>query len=129
MARKLVIKTSSIGEVPAEILENKNPRTAEAIWNALPIEARANRWGDEIYFSTGVKTSLEDAQEVVAVGEIAYWPPGKAFCIFFGPTPASTDEKPRAASEVNVFARTLGDPSTFKKARTGEKITIEKSKT
>lgn len=129
MARKIVIKAPSIGEVPAEILDNKNPKTGEAIWNALPIEAKANRWGDEIYFSTGVKTSLEDAQEVVAVGEIAYWPPGKAFCIFFGTTPASTDEKPRAASEVNVFAKTLGDPSAFKKVRDGEKITIEKSKT
>jgi hypothetical protein len=126
MARKIVIKASSIGEVSAEVLENKNPKTADAIWNALPIEAKANRWGDEIYFSTGVKASLEDAQEVVGVGEIAYWPPGKAFCIFFGPTPASTDNQPRAASEVNVFAKTLGDPATFKKVRDGEKITIER---
>ena len=127
MVRKMLIKNSSIGVVPAEFLENKNPQTAEAIWNALPIEARANRWGEEIYFSTNVKASLENAQEVVDVGEIAYWPPGKAFCIFFGRTPASTDDRPRAASAVNVFGKTVGNPHTFKKVRDGEKIIIQRS--
>jgi len=128
MARKILIKSSSIGEVSAEILENKNPKTADAIWNALPIEARANRWGEEIYFSTNVKASLESPQEVVDVGEIAYWPPGKAFCIFFGRTPASTDDRPRAASAVNVFGKTLGNISSFKTVRDGEKIVIERAK-
>ena len=124
----MLIKCSSIGEVSAEILENKNPKTADEIWNALPIEARANRWGEEIYFSTNVKASLENAQEVVDVGEIAYWPPGKAFCIFFGRTPASTDDRPRAASAVNVFGKALGDISRFKTVRDGEKIIIERAK-
>jgi hypothetical protein len=128
MVRKIRIKNSSIGEVSAEILEDRNPKTADAIWKALPIEANANRWGEEVYFSTNVKSSLENSQELVDVGDIAYWPPGKAFCIFFGPTPASTDDRPRAASSVNVFARTLGDSSTFKKVRDGERIIIEREK-
>ena len=128
MVRKILIKNSSIGEVPAEIHEDKNPKTADAVWNALPIEARANRWGEEIYFSTNVKASQENAQEIVKMGEIAYWPPGNAFCIFFGRTPASTDDRPRAASPVNVVGKALGDPSVFKKVRDGEKIVIERAK-
>ena len=129
MVRRILIKNSSIRQMAAEFLENKNPKTADAIWNALPIEAHANRWGEEIYFSTSVNASVEQAQEFVDIGDIAYWPPGKAFCIFFGRTPASTDGRPRAASEVNVFARTVGDASTFKKLRDGERIVVEREKT
>ena len=126
MARKIKIKNTSIGHISAELLEDKNAKTADAIWDALPIEANANLWGEEIYFSTKVKASLENSQELVDVGDIAYWPPGKAFCIFFGPTPASTDDRPRAASSVNVFARVQGNPAVFKKVRDGEKIVIER---
>lgn len=128
MIRKILTKSPAIGEVSAELYEDKNPKTIEAIWNALTIEARANCWGEEIYFSTGVKISQENAQETVQVGEIGYWPPGNAFCIFFGRTPASTDNRPRAASPVNVFGKVSGDPSVFKKVRDGDRIVIEKVK-
>ena len=128
MARRIIIKTSATGEVSAELYEDKNRKTGDAIWNALPMEARANRWGEEVYFSTGVKIGEEDSQEVVQVGEIGYWPPGKAFCIFFGRTPASTDDKPRAASPVNVFGKVIGDLSGLKKVRDGDQITINKAK-
>jgi len=58
--------------------------TASAIWDALPIEARGNTWGDEIYFSIPVDVKAEkDARDVVSVGELGYWPPGTAFCIFW----------------------------------------------
>jgi len=128
LARKIIIKTSATGEVSAELYEDKNRKTGDAIWNALPMEARANRWGEEIYFSTGVKIGEENSQEGVQVGEIGYWPPGKALCIFFGRTPASTDDKPRAASPVNVFGKVIGDLSGLKKVRDGDQITIDKAK-
>ena len=74
---------------------------AGAVVAALPATLRLTRWGEEYYGSCGVAADLtDDAREVLAVGEIAYWPPGKAICLFFGPTPASTDERPRAASSV-----------------------------
>jgi uncharacterized protein len=76
--------------------ELNTSQTATLIWTALPIEATAQTWGDEIYFSIPVRASEEeDARAVVDVGTIAYWPPGNAFCIFFGPTPASRNRKPR----------------------------------
>ncbi|MBO3804285.1 MAG: hypothetical protein JTT11_10550 [Candidatus Brockarchaeota archaeon] len=127
MAVKIKIHTESTGNVPAEIIEDKNPETAAAVIKALPIESKVNRWGDEVYFSTNVRQGEENSQEEVEVGDLGYWPPGKAFCIFFGRTPASTGSKPRAASPVNVFGRVTGDPKVFVKTRSGEKIRVEKA--
>ncbi|MBC8263687.1 MAG: hypothetical protein H8E47_06150 [Anaerolineales bacterium] len=101
--------------------------TAEAIWDALPIEARANTWGDEIYFSIPVHLEEENAQEVVEKGDLGYWPVGNAFCIFFGRTPASRGDEIRPASPVNVFGRLEGDPTIFKGVRSGEKVALEQS--
>lgn len=101
-------------------------RTAQAIWEALPLEAKGNRWGDEIYFSTPVKLGSEKAQEEVQVGDLAYWPPGNAFCIFFGPTPASVGSEPRAASPVNVFGRIQGDATALNKVPNGAKVKISR---
>lgn len=102
--------------------------TAAMIWNALPISAEASTWGDEIYFKIPVKCRPEkEAKEVVQPGDIAYWPPGSAFCIFFGPTPASEGDEIRPASAVNVFGRVQGDPKIFRAVSAGEKVTLEKS--
>jgi len=124
---KIKISTKSTGEVSAEIIESLNPKTAKAIIDALPIRGRGSRWGDEIYFSIGVKAGSESTKQVVEKGDLAYWPPGEAMCIFFGPTPASRGDEPRAASPVNVFGKVLGDPEVFKRVRSGEEIIISKA--
>lgn len=104
--------------------------TAEAIWNALPIEGEANRWGDEIYFQIPVSLKREaGSSSDVEVGDIGYWPPGHAFCIFFGATPASMGDRPRAASPVNVFGRVRGDATVFKNVEDGAGIHISRSET
>jgi len=101
-------------------------QTANAIWNALPIEARGSTWGDEIYFSIPVTCVPESPQEIVAAGDLGYWPPGSAFCIFFGPTPASHGSEIRPASPVNVFGRIDGDPTVFKAVRNSSKVKVER---
>jgi hypothetical protein len=101
-------------------------RTARAIWNALPIEGRANRWGDEMYFEVDVDLAEEDGREVVQVGDLAYWPPGNAVCIFWGPTPASTGADPRAASPVNVFGHIEKGASEFGSVSSGARVRIER---
>ena len=126
MPKQIKITTPSTGEVDAE-LSDENPRTAQAIYDALPIEGRANTWGDEIYFSIPVEVEAETPRDVVELGELGYWPPGSAFCIFFGPTPASRGNEIRPASPVNVFGRVLGDPKIFKKVKSGETVRIEKA--
>jgi hypothetical protein len=101
-------------------------QTARAIWDALPIEARGETWGDEIYFGIGLSAAAEEAREVVDVGDLAYWPPGRAFCIFFGPTPVSRGTECRPASPVNVVGKIVGDARVFRKVRAGTRVTIER---
>lgn len=113
------------GSVVAEAGLNES-RTATAIWEALPIEARASTWGDEVYFSIPVKMGEEEPKEVVNLGEVGYWPPGNAFCIFFGPTPASHGQEIRPASPVNVVGKLSGDPLVFRRVKSGDRVTIEK---
>ncbi|MBM3891678.1 MAG: hypothetical protein FJ388_21400 [Verrucomicrobia bacterium] len=105
--------------------ELNTSRTAEAILRALPIEASGNRWGDEIYFGVPVVAEAEDAKEVVALGDLAYWPPGRAFCIFFGPTPMSRGGEIRPASAVNVVGKVIGDAAVLRQTRDGETVKIE----
>ena len=114
------------GTVSAEARLNDS-RTAQAIWDALPIEAKGQTWGDEIYFGIGVHEAEDQAQEVVALGDLGYWPPGQAFCIFFGPTPASRGDEIRPASAVNVFGRVQGDPAVFKRVRSGTTVRVERA--
>jgi uncharacterized protein len=103
-------------------------KTADAVWSALPITARASTWGDEIYFSIAVKAVEENGRATVDMGDLGYWPPGSAFCIFFGPTPASqSPDEIRPASPVNVFGKVEGDATVFKRVRSGETVTIERA--
>jgi len=100
--------------------------TARAIWDALPIEVPGSTWGDEIYFGIPVQKGEEDAKAVVEVGDLGYWPPGHAFCIFFGPTPASRGDEVRPASPVNVVGRIEGDATVFKKVASGTRVRLER---
>ena len=122
MSNRVSIRTCSI-EVKAELVDNA---TSNAIWEALPLESVVNTWGHEIYFSIPVTVELENGKEVVNAGDIGYWPPGKAFCIFFGPTPASRGDEIRAASKVNVFGKVIGDLEILLRVEDGEKIFVER---
>jgi len=106
--------------------ELNDTATATKVAEALPIKASFNTWGDEIYFSIPVAESLENsAKEVVNVGDLGCWPPGKAFCIFFGQTPASQPGKIMPASAVNVIGKVLGDATQFKKVMNERQVVLE----
>jgi hypothetical protein len=122
MLKRIYIKAGLI-EAVAEL---NNTRTAQAIWEALPIKAHANLWGEEVYFSIPVSLKLEVGQELVSAGDLGYWPEGNAFCIFFGPTPISRGGEIRPASAVTVFGRITGDATIFKQIASGTEITIER---
>ena len=120
---KIKIITSEV-EMEAELNQSN---TAKAIWEKLPIEGKVNTWGEEIYFEIPVKNELEEGVEVVKKGNLAYWPEGYCFCIFFGKTPVSTETEIKPASAVTLIGKLLGDPKEFKKVKAGQKITIEKA--
>lgn len=123
MPKKVIIRVENI-KADAELNDSK---TAQEVWKTLPIENNINTWGDEIYFSIPVKIGPESAKAVVSEGDLGYWPPGTAFCIFFGPTPVSQGDEIRPASPVNVFGRIIGNCKIFKKVTSGAKIIVEKA--
>ena len=120
MGRRIRIRTNLV-EVAAELNDTK---TAEAIWEALPIKGRVNLWGEEIYFSVHLSLELEAGQKLVSIGDLGYWPQGSAFCIFFGPTPISQGDKTRPASPVTVFGKVVGNAGLFKQVASGTEITV-----
>ena len=122
MGRRIKV---TVGEV--EVYGELNGTgTADLIWRGLPFESKVNTWGDEIYFSIPVQAELDDlARETVELGDMGYWPPGNAFCIFFGPTPNSRGDEIRPASSVNVFGKVVGDPKVLQAVRTGASVRVE----
>ena len=110
----IIIENEKIGQIKAKLLHEKNPKTCQALWKSLPIELNLARWGEELYGTISVNVDAENSQTECEVGDVGYWPDGRGFCIFFGKTPASSGDKPVAASPVNIFAKIEGDPSVFK---------------
>ena len=122
MARIITISTGNI-KLEAELNDTS---TADAVWNTLPYEVQGSMWGDELYFRIpeALGLQLENEQDVVEVGDLGYWPVGNAFCVFYGPTPASIDEKPRPATPVTVFGKVLGDADELGEVKTGAMISV-----
>jgi len=120
---KIWIETHK-GKIEAQLNESKS---AKKLFDNLPMDGNANVWGEEIYFE--ISLNLEEEQgymkQDMEIGEIAYWIPGKAFCIFFGKTPASITEKPRAASEVISLGKIMGNIEIFKGLEDGDEIRLE----
>lgn len=104
--------------------ESHNTETREAVRDALPLEGKATKWGDELYFDVPVNVPPKETTTEVPVGSVAYWHRGNALCFFWGPTPASDGDEPRAASPVNVFAR-VDDISVFEGAENGVRVRVE----
>ena len=102
-----------------------NP-TAQRIWDALPIEFDGSLWGDEIYGAIPVSAEqASNARADVEIGELGYWPPGNAFCIFYGPTPASSGDRPRAASPVNIVGRITDDATILRQITSSPQVRLE----
>ncbi len=121
-AVSIVINNES---VPAELNDTD---TALEIVDNLPVETEFSTWGDEIYFSIPVKLGIENGKDVVEMGELGYWPPGNAFCIFYGATPGSTEDNIRPASPVSIIGKVKGDPKVFKELTSkSNMIRIEKA--
>jgi hypothetical protein len=114
-----------IGRIEADAILNDS-KTAGMVYDALPITGEANVWGDEIYFHTILKNELEDGQETVALGDIAYWPPGPALCLFLGKTPASRGNEIRPASPVNVIGKIKDINTLLHGVKDGERIILRK---
>lgn len=109
-------------------VELNDTPTAKRLLALLPFESSANRWGHEIYFGTPLAAQQDaDARAEVEVGAVAYWPPGKALCVFWGATPASSGDEPRAASPVNVVGKVVGPAAAATKVKDGAAVRVERA--
>ena len=118
--------TITFGGVTVEAVLNES-RVAGMVWDRLPINARANTWGDEIYFDIPVKTSLDSPVGEVRKWDIGYWPDGACFCIFFGPTPVSRGGTIKPASDVEVIGKLVTeDYTSLKKVTDGQPVVMRK---
>ena len=101
-----------------------NSETANNIKKLLPISNTVNIWGDEIYFPVDINDGEIGAKETVELGDVGYWPPGNAFCLFFGLTPLSCGEEIRPASPINIIGKIRGEINILKKVKSGEKVIV-----
>lgn len=120
----VLLEFKELGSVKAELVEALNPKTVTAILKRLPIESKAMRWGDEVYFETPVSVGEENTKTVMEVGELAYWPPGRAIAIFFGPTPISQSGEPRAYSPCNSIGKVVKGIDVLKKVKSGTPVKV-----
>ena len=114
------------GSITIEGILNET-ETAKKIWSSLPLDSSVNTWGDEIYFSVQVDNELENSQEIVDLGDIGFWPPGNAICLFFGPTPISSEGEIRPASSVNIVGKLFGNLEELKLIKSDSRISVVKS--
>jgi len=111
------------GEVIANLRETSS---VNQILKILPCDARANTWGDEVYFELPVKLALEsDAQQVVEPGTVCFWVEGSALALPFGPTPISNGSECRLVARCNVLGKIEGDARELKKVKAGSAIRVE----
>ena len=99
--------------------------TSKNIIEHLPIKSKVNLWGEEIYFDTGIEASCQNATLDVNIGDLAYWPQGQCLCVFFGKTPASSNDKPVPASEVVVIGKVNKGIELLKNVKSGSMIKVE----
>ncbi len=116
--------TILIGHLALDGELNDTP-TARKVADAMPLKTSFNTWGDEIYFTIPVEAALdESAREEVEIGDLGYWPTGRAFCIFFGPTPMSTGGEIKPASGVNIIGRVTGDAKKLKEVMGEDEVVV-----
>lgn len=119
MLRNMITCTLELENMRLEV-EIDEHETGRALADRLPLETEMSRWGDELYGDCGISGSINldsemgRAREIMEIGELAYWPDGDALCVFFGHTPASTDERPRAISPVIPLGRVRGDATVLR---------------
>jgi len=113
------------GRVNLQVALDDTP-TVAALLEVLPFESSALTWGEEVYFDAPFAADLEpDARQIVEPGTVCFWVEGSALALPFGPTPISTDARPKLASRCNVLGRIVGDVRELAKVRAGDKVSVE----
>jgi len=102
-----------------ELIRFRAPKTTDALLRRLPIEGRAARWKEEVYFEAGISMGAEKPKSKVEPGTIAFWPMGSAICVFYGET--------QPYSPVNIVGQVKSGIEIFRDVAVGGKIRMERA--
>ena len=129
MKKKILANIQGLENITIELDDTNSPNTCANILDSLPFSVNAHLWGEEIYTDESPITQAEEnAKDLVDLNDVAYWPSGKAMCLFFGPTPIGKKGEIKPYSPVNVVGKIIGsDKSVIKNFKEGTKITFQKS--
>ena len=129
MKKKILANIQGLENITIELDDTNSPKTCANILDSLPFSVNAHLWGEEIYTDESpISQAEENAKDLVDLNDVAYWPSGKAICLFFGPTPIGKNGEIKPYSPVNVVGKIIGsDKSVIKNFKEGTKITFQKS--
>jgi len=108
-----------VGEAKGELVRFLAPRTVDALVRKLPIEGRAALHPNEVFFEVPLTLGEEKSKNVAEQGTLAYWPMGRAFCIFY--------ERTRPYSSINSIGSMMENLEIFSKIKSGTKITVKRT--
>ena len=126
---KITIDIPDHDSIILELDETKSPKTIAEIMKNLPLTIGINVWGEELYTDeTPINSQKENSKELVELNDVAFWPPGKAICLFYGPTPIGNKGEIKPYSAVNVIGKIINpDKKIISKIKDGTKIIFKKS--
>ena len=129
MKKKILVSIPELENIIIELDDNNSPKTCKSILGSLPFSVAGHIWGEEIYTDESpISQSEENAKGLVSINDVAYWPSGKAICLFFGPTPIGKKGEIKPYSPVNIIGKIINaDKSVIKNFKEGTKITFQKS--
>ena len=128
MKKKILVSITELENITIELDDASSPKTCTSFLKSLPFSVNTHIWGEEIYTDESPITQPEEnAKDLVNLNDVAYWPNGKAICLFFGPTPIGKKGEIKPYSPVNVIGKiTNPDKNILSKMNEGTKITFNK---
>jgi len=129
MKHKILVEIPKLENIILELNDENSPKTVKNFVEKLPFTIEINLWGEEIYTNeTPIDVSEENAKPLVELNDVAYWPTGKAICLFFGPTPIGNKNEIKPYSPVNVIGKIIDpDKTILSKIKNGTNVTFRKS--
>ncbi|MDH3657546.1 MAG: cyclophilin-like fold protein [Nitrosopumilus sp.] len=125
MKHTVQVKIPNSSPIILELDDTNSPKTVNDFIKKLPFTVNLNVWGDEIYTSESpINQTEENAKSLVQINDVAYWPTGKAICLFYGPTPIGNPGEITPASPVNVLGKIISPNKTILNSADGKSTTF-----
>ena len=129
MKFSVTLEIPNVSKISMELDDSNSPDTVKKFVDCLPFSVDLNVWGDEIYTdSTPVSVDEENSKSLVELNDVAYWPSGKAICLFFGPTPIGNEGEIKPYSPVNVIGKIINPDKSILDSASNAKGTFSLSK-